>query len=113
MILSFLSEVIIILAVRMGLGSHPERIMIGIVMLLISGLSTTNGKMCIRDSLSSDEDAAFEHHSIQRTAKGAAAYPGGAGDRGPAWRSGKKIGIPDPGAGQDVPAGERYSGSKA
>ena len=51
MILSFLSEVIIILAVRMGLGSHPERIMIGIVMLLISGLSTTNG---IREVLQRD-----------------------------------------------------------
>ena len=44
LILSFLSEVIII-------GSHPERIMIGIVMLLISGLSTTNG---IREILQKD-----------------------------------------------------------
>ena len=50
-ILSFLSEVIILLCVRAGLGSHPERIMIGIVMLLISGLSTTNG---IRELLQKD-----------------------------------------------------------
>ena len=35
----------------MGLGSHPERIMIKIVMLLISGLSTTNG---IREVLQRD-----------------------------------------------------------
>lgn len=51
LILSFLSEVIIIEAVRFGLGSHPERIMIGIVMLLISGLATTNG---IRELLQRD-----------------------------------------------------------
>ncbi len=51
LILSFLSEVIIIESVRMGLGSHPERIMIGIVMLLISGLGTTNG---IRELLQRD-----------------------------------------------------------
>lgn len=51
LILSFLSEVVIILAVRIGLGNHPERIMIGIVMLLISGLSTTNG---IRDVMQRD-----------------------------------------------------------
>lgn len=42
-ILSFLSELIIISMVHLGIGSHPERIMIGVVMLLISGLSTTNG----------------------------------------------------------------------
>ena len=46
LILSFLSEMIIILCVRYGTWNHPERIMIGIVMLLISGLGTTNG---IRD----------------------------------------------------------------
>lgn len=49
--LSFLSEVIILTAVRMGIGSHPDRIMIGIVMLLISGLGVTNG---IRDLLQRD-----------------------------------------------------------
>ena len=43
LILAFLSEVIIILATRNGIGTHPDRIMIGIVMLLISGLGTTNG----------------------------------------------------------------------
>ena len=51
MILSFLSEVIIILLVRLGIGSHAEWIMIGIVMLLISGLGVTNG---IRDLLQRD-----------------------------------------------------------
>lgn len=51
MILSFLSEVIILTAVRFGIGNHPDRIMIGIVMLLISGLGVTNG---IRDVLQRD-----------------------------------------------------------
>lgn len=43
MILSFLSEVIIIVMVRLGIGNHPDRIMIGIIMLLISALGITNG----------------------------------------------------------------------
>lgn len=51
LILAFLSEVIIMLMVRAGIGSHPNRIMIGVVMLLISGLATTNG---IRDLLQKD-----------------------------------------------------------
>ena len=51
MILSCLSEVIILLAGRMGIGGHPDRVMIGIVMLLISGLGVTNG---IRDVLQRD-----------------------------------------------------------
>lgn len=51
MILAFLAEAFIIEAVRFGIGSHPERIMIGIVMLLISALGTTNG---IRDLLQRD-----------------------------------------------------------
>lgn len=42
-ILAFLSEFIIVLSAKNGMADHPERIMIGIVMLLISGLSTTNG----------------------------------------------------------------------
>lgn len=50
-ILSFLSEVIIIAMVGLGIGSHPDRIMIGIVMLLISALGTTNG---IRDFIQRD-----------------------------------------------------------
>lgn len=50
-ILAFLSELIIIGMVHLGVGSHPERIMIGIVTLLISGLSTTNG---IRELLQRD-----------------------------------------------------------
>ncbi len=51
MVLSFLSETVIIGAMRIGIAEHPERIMIGIVMLLISGLSTTNG---IRDLVQRD-----------------------------------------------------------
>lgn len=50
-ILAFLSEVIILAAVRLGVAEHPDRIMIGIVMLLISGLATTNG---IREVLQRD-----------------------------------------------------------
>ena len=55
-ILSFLSEVIIVLSVRNGFADHPERIMIGIVMLLISGLSTTNG---IREILQKEYISGF------------------------------------------------------
>ena len=55
-ILSLLSEVIIVLSVRNGFADHPERIMIGIVMLLISGLSTTNG---IREILQKDYISGF------------------------------------------------------
>ncbi|MDY5846618.1 MAG: threonine/serine exporter family protein [Bariatricus sp.] len=51
MLLSFLSEVLIILLVRAGIGLHPERIILGIVMMLISALATTNG---IRDLLQRD-----------------------------------------------------------
>ena len=40
----------------MGIAEHPDRIMIGIVMLLISGLSTTNG---IRDLLQRDFISGF------------------------------------------------------
>ena len=53
-ILAFLSEVIILLGVKAGLGLHPGRIMIGIVMLLISALGITNGlrELIQRDFLS-------------------------------------------------------------
>lgn len=51
MILSFLLEVLVIFLVRLGIGAHPERIILGIVMLLISALGTTNG---IRDLLQRD-----------------------------------------------------------
>ena len=51
LILAFLSELIILAAVRLGIGSHSDRIMIGIVMLLISGLGVTNG---IREVLQRD-----------------------------------------------------------
>lgn len=51
LILACLSEVIILLMTGFGIGSHPERIMIGIVMLLISALGTTNG---IRELLQRD-----------------------------------------------------------
>lgn len=56
--MAFMGELIIILASRVGLADHPDRIMIGIVMLLISGLSTTNG---IRDILQSDFISGFLH----------------------------------------------------
>lgn len=56
LILAFLSEVIIIEAVRLGIGSHPGRIMIGIVMLLISALGATNG---IREILQRDFISGF------------------------------------------------------
>lgn len=46
LILAFLSEVVIISAARIGLGDHPDRIMIGIIMLLVSALGVING---IRD----------------------------------------------------------------
>ena len=36
-LMAFMGELIIILASRVGLADHPDRIMIGIVMLLISG----------------------------------------------------------------------------
>lgn len=49
--LAFLAELMIILAAKVGLADHPDRIMIGIVMLLISALGTTNG---IRDVLQRD-----------------------------------------------------------
>lgn len=51
LILAFLSEMIILTAMHLGIGSHPDRIMIGIVMLLISGLGVTNG---IREVLQRD-----------------------------------------------------------
>ena len=51
LILAFLAEVIIIEAAKYGIVQHPDRIMIGIVMLLISALGTTNG---IRELLQRD-----------------------------------------------------------
>ncbi|GFI49050.1 hypothetical protein IMSAGC020_00246 [Lachnospiraceae bacterium] len=51
LILAFLSEMIILTAMHLGIGNHPDRIMIGIVMLLISGLGVTNG---IREGLQRD-----------------------------------------------------------
>lgn len=51
LILAFLSNMIILTSVKLGIGEHPDRIMIGIVMLLISGLGITNG---IREILQRD-----------------------------------------------------------
>lgn len=51
LILAFLAEVVIIGMDFLGIGTHQDRIMIGIVMLLISALSTTNG---IREMLQRD-----------------------------------------------------------
>ncbi len=73
-ILSFLSEMLIVLATRNGLGDHPERIMIGIVMLLISGLSTTNG---IREILQKDYISGFIN--IMNSILGAAGIAVGTG----------------------------------
>lgn len=56
LILAFLSEVVIIVMGRFGVGSHPDRIMIGIVMLLISALGVTNG---IRELLQRDFISGF------------------------------------------------------
>lgn len=50
-VVAFIAEVIIIGAVSLGFGTHADRITIGIVMLLISALGTTNG---IRDFLHAD-----------------------------------------------------------
>ena len=55
-LLSCLSELIIMLMLKLGLGVHAEWIMIGIVMLLISGLGVTNG---IRDLLQRDFISGF------------------------------------------------------
>ena len=55
-ILSCISEVVIVLMMRLGIGQHAEWIMIGIVMLLISGLGITNG---IRDLLQRDFISGF------------------------------------------------------
>ena len=46
LILSFIAEMIILLSVKFGFADHEERIMIGIVMLLVSALGVING---IRD----------------------------------------------------------------
>lgn len=51
MVLSFLSAVSILLIAKLGLGNHPDRIILGVSMVLISGLGTTNG---IRDVLNHD-----------------------------------------------------------
>lgn len=51
LILAFFAEILIICMVRLGVGSHIDRITVGIVMLLISGLATTNG---IRDIFQKD-----------------------------------------------------------
>lgn len=55
-IIMFLVEIFIILAVHFGLGDHSGRITIGVVMLLISGLGTTNG---FRDLLHKDIFSGF------------------------------------------------------
>ena len=50
-VLAFMAEIIILVFWNMGVNLHPENIMIGIVMLLISAMSTTNG---FRDLLQRD-----------------------------------------------------------
>lgn len=51
LILSFLAEVVILGCTSIGFGHHPDRIMIGCIMVLISALGLTNG---IRDLLLCD-----------------------------------------------------------
>ena len=72
LILAFISEVIIVEMVRNGIGSHPGRIMIGIVMLLISALATTNG---IRDLLQKDFISGF--YNIMNSVLGASGIAAG------------------------------------
>lgn len=48
MVISFLSSILVLLAAGAGFGNHPDRIILGLAMVLISGLGTTNG---IRDLL--------------------------------------------------------------
>ena len=53
-IISFVVELFIIFAVKMGLGHHSGNITVGVVMLLISGIGFTNGisNLLHRDTLS-------------------------------------------------------------
>ncbi len=51
LIIAFLAETFIIVAVQYGLGHHPGYVTAGVVMLLISALGTTNG---VRDLISLD-----------------------------------------------------------
>lgn len=46
LVLAFLSGAVVFLAARIGLGHHPDRIILGLNMVLISGLGVANG---IRD----------------------------------------------------------------
>lgn len=55
-ILAFISECVILVAHNIGVAEHPDKIMIGIVMLLISGLGVTNG---IREILQRDFISGF------------------------------------------------------
>lgn len=47
-VIAFLSSAAVFLVARLGLGHHPDRIVLGLNMVLISGLGVTNG---IRDIL--------------------------------------------------------------
>lgn len=49
LIVAFLTTAAVFLADRLGLGNHPDRIVLGLSMVLISGLGVTNG---IRDVVS-------------------------------------------------------------
>ena len=53
-IISFIVEIFIILAVRLGIGHHAGNITVGVVMLLISGIGFTNGiiNLLHKDTLS-------------------------------------------------------------
>ena len=53
LILSFLSEIFVVLAFRAGITGHPDWIMIGVVMLLVSSLGLING---IRDVMQANHE---------------------------------------------------------
>lgn len=60
-ILSFCAEILIILAVQLGIGHHAHCITIGIVMLLIGGVGITNG---MRDLFNKDIFSGITNISI-------------------------------------------------
>ncbi|MCH4007502.1 MAG: threonine/serine exporter family protein [Eubacterium sp.] len=71
-VIMFLVEIYIILSCHFGMGNHSGRITIGVVMLLISGLGTTNG---FRDLLHKDIFSGFLN--ILNSMLGAAALAAG------------------------------------
>ena len=71
-VIMFVVEIYIILSCHLGMGDHSGRITIGVVMLLISGLGTTNG---FRDLL--HKDIVSGSLNIMNSMLGAAALAAG------------------------------------